>query len=233
MSTDRSGGAPSLDQRRQQVVEDLMEHFANDVLDLTEFERRLDVANGSETIEELNALLGDLPTAGGGGALVRSSKLTPARGGPSTVVSADQVPERSLMLAMCGGTARKGRWVPARKNLAIAIMGGVVLDFRDAMLGPGVTEVDVFALMGGVDIIVPPEMAVQVDGMAIMGAFENESDAPLNRSPEQPLLRIKGLVVMGGADIAVRLPGESKRDTKKRRRLERRAMRELKSDWEG
>ncbi len=208
-----------------------MEHFANDVMDMTEFERRLDVANGSGTIEELNALLADLPTTGG--ALVRSSKVTPARGGPPTVVSSDQVPERSLMLAMCGGTARKGRWVPARKNRAIGVLGGVMLDFRDAMLGPGVTEVDVFALLGGVEIIVPPEMAVQVDGMAILGGFENESDAPLGRSPEQPLLRIKGLAVLGGVEVAVRLPGESKRDTKKRRRLERRAMRELKSDWEG
>jgi Cell wall-active antibiotics response LiaF, C-terminal len=137
------------------------------------------------------------------------------------------------MIAVFGGTSRRGRWVPARRNTAIGILGGVQLDFREAMLGPGVTEVAVFACMGGVEIIVPPEMAVEVDGMAIMGGFDHETDTVLNRDPDQPLLRVKGLVVMGGVEIAVRRPGESKRDAKKRKRIERRELRELKSDWDG
>lgn len=221
-----SGG---VGERREQVVEDLMEHFANDVLDLSEFERRLDLANGSKSLEELNALLTDLPTSA---ALMRSAKLTPARGGSAMVVSSENVRAHSLMIAVCGGTSRKGRWVPARRNTAIGIMGGVQLDFREAMLGPGVTEVAVFACMGGVEIIVPPEMAVEVDGMAILGGFEYETDTVLDRDPDQPLLRVKGFVVLGGAEIDVRLPGESKRDSKKRKRLELRELRELKSDWD-
>ena len=225
--SENSGG---VGERRDQVVEDLMEHFANDVMDLTEFERRLDVANRSKTLEELNALLTDLPTSG---ALMRSSKLTPARGGSAVVVPTEDVRAHSLMIAVCGGTSRKGRWVPARRNTAIGVMGGVQLDFREAMLGPGVTEVSVFACMGGVEIIVPPEMAVEVDGMAILGGVDYETDTVLNRDPDQPLLRVKGLVVMGGAEIAVRLPGESARDAKKRKRIERRELRELKSNWDG
>ena len=221
-----SGG---VGERRQQVVEDLMEHFANDVLDLAEFERRLDVANSSRTLEELNGLLTDLPTST---ALMRSAKLTPARGGSAVIVASEDVRAHSLMIAVCGGASRKGRWVPARRNTAVGVMGGVQLDFREAMLGPGVTEVTVFACLGGVEIIVPPEMAVEVDGIAIMGGFDNETDTVLNRDPDQPLLRVKGLVVVGGVEIAVRLPGESARDAKKRKRLERRELRELKSDWD-
>lgn len=221
-----SGG---VGERRQQVVEDLMEHFANDVLDLAEFERRLDVANSSRTLEELNGVLTDLPTST---ALMRSAKLTPARGGSAVIVASEDVRAHSLMIAVCGGTSRKGRWVPARRNTAVGVMGGVQLDFREAMLGPGVTEVNVFAMWGAVEIIVPPEMAVEVDGIAIMGGFDYETDTVLNRDPDQPLLRVKGLVVMGGAEIAVRLPGESARDAKKRKRLERRELRELKSDWD-
>jgi len=225
--SENSGG---VSERRQRVVEDLMEHFANDVMDLSEFERRLDVANGSKSLEELNALLADLPTSG---AVMRRSKLTPARGGAAVVVSSEDVRAHSLMIAVLGGTGRKGRWVPARRNTAIGILGGVQLDFREAMLGPGVTEVSLFACMGGIEIIVPPEMAVEVDGMAILGGFESETDTVLNRDPDQPLLRIKGFFVLGGAEIAVRLPGESARDAKKRKRLERRELRELKSDWDG
>jgi DUF1707 SHOCT-like domain/Cell wall-active antibiotics response LiaF, C-terminal len=225
--SENSGG---VGERREQVVEDLMEHFANDVMELAEFERRLDVANRSETLEELDALLADMPTTR---PLMRSAKLTPARGGAAVVVSSEDVRAHSLMIAVFGGTSRRGRWVPARRNTAIGILGGVQLDFREAMLGPGVTEVAVFACMGGVEIIVPPEMAVEVDGMAIMGGFDHETDTVLNRDPDQPLLRVKGLVVMGGVEIAVRRPGESKRDAKKRKRIERRELRELKSDWDG
>lgn len=224
--TDHSGG---VGERRQQVIQDLTEHFANDELDLAEFERRLDGANSSVSLNELNALLVDLPTSG---ALVRSAKLTPARGGTPVVVPSKDVPASSLMMAVCGGTARRGRWVPARKNRAIGIMGGVQLDFRDAMLGPGVTEVEIFAFMGGVEIIVPPEMAVEVDGMAIMGGFDFETDTVLNPSPDRPTLKVKGFVMFGGAEIACRLPGESQRDAKKRKKLERRELRELKADWD-
>ncbi|GMR11831.1 MAG: DUF1707 domain-containing protein [Gemmatimonadota bacterium] len=228
--TDMSENSGGVGKRREQVVEDLMEHFANDVMDLTEFERRLDVANRAKSLEELNALLTDLPTSA---ALMRTSKLTPSRGGSAVVVPSEDVRDRSLMIAVFGGTSRRGRWVPARKNTAIGIMGGVQLDFREAMLGPGVTEVSLFACMGGIEIIVPPEMAVEVDGIAIMGGFDNETDTVLNRDPDQPLLRIKGLFILGGAEIAVRLPGESARDSKKRKKLERRELRELKSDWDG
>ena len=75
-------------------------------------------------------------------------------------------------------------------------MGGHSLDFREAMHGPGVTEVSVFAFMGGAEIIVPPEMAVEVSGFAMMG----------------------------GVDVTARLPGETGRQAKKRRKLERKGL---------
>ena len=53
------------------------------------------------------------------------------------------------MVAALGGVERKGRWIPARQNYAVAVMGGVVLDFREALLPPGVTEVWIFTAMGG------------------------------------------------------------------------------------
>ena len=65
-----------------------------------------------------------------------------------------------------------------------------------------------------------------------MGVFENESDTPINRSPDQPLLRVKALAVMGGAGIEVRELGESHRQAEKRKRRERRELRQLKGDWD-
>ncbi len=68
-------------------------------------------------------------------------------------------------------------------------------------------------------------MAVEVDGMAVLGGFEYNSDAPLRSDPDLPTLRIRGLAVLGGVNIEVRLPGETARQAKKRRRLERKEER--------
>ena len=103
-------------------------------------------------------------------------------------------------------------------------MGGFSLDFREAMLGPGVTDVNVFVLMGGGEIIVPPEMEVEVSGFAFMGGFDHETDEPLRPNPDRPILRIKGFAMMSGVGVEVRLPGETAREAKKRRRLERKGL---------
>ena len=97
-------------------------------------------------------------------------------------------------------------------NYAVAIMGGTELDFREAQLGPGVTNVQVFTIMGGVDIIVPPGLNVESHGIGIMGGFDHRTDiAP--GDPNAPTLRITGVACMGGVDITVRHPGERARRT--------------------
>jgi hypothetical protein len=106
----------------------------------------------------------------------------------------------------------------------LGVLGGTSLDFRDALLGPGITDLNVLVALGGVDIIVPPEMAVDVNGMAVLGGFEHETDTPLRHDPNLPTLRVQGLAVLGGVNVEVRLPGETPRQAKKRRRLERKGL---------
>ena len=206
---------------RQRAIDTLMEHFANDVLKISEFERRLDIAHHAVTEAELNKLVADLPTTN---LPAPAPTVVPARGGAPVVVSADRVSERAYMLSLMGGNSRSGRWIPARNNFAVGIMGGFSLDFREAMLGPGVTEVNVFTLMGGAEIIVPPEMDVEVSGFAFMGGFEHNTDQPIHANPERPTLCIKGFAMMGGVGVEVRLPGETPREAKRRRKLERKGL---------
>jgi hypothetical protein len=211
--------ATPLDHARRSTIDALCEHFANDVMGVEEFERRVEVAHKATSVEELRALLcdlpgGDLPTVAGGKA------TSPVARGYS-VTTADRVEERSFAVAIMGGTTRKGRWTPARTNFAIAIMGGVELDFREAVMGPGVTELQVFTMWGGVEIIVPPGMNVESHGIGIMGGFEHVAESAA-QNPAAPTLRISGMALMGGVDITVRHVGESARDARRRRRQERR-----------
>ncbi|MGH7446473.1 MAG: hypothetical protein ACRELT_02865, partial [Longimicrobiales bacterium] len=130
----------------------------------------------------------------------------------------------TFIACMCG-VERTGSWVPGRKNVVIAFMGGADLDFRDVALPADVTEVFILALMGGVDIVVPPHIIVDASGIAIMGGFAHAS-APRNPAPGTPVLRISGFCMMGGVDISVRHAGETPKEARLRQREEQRRLRE-------
>lgn len=224
-STKEGGGDLPLGEGRQRTVEALCEHFANDAIPVEEFERRVEAAHKATSSDELKALLRDLP----GGNL-------PAPAGPFAAPSPRARPmaavhskAQEFVVAIMGGAARKGRWNPARRNFAFALMGGCDLDFREAALPPGVTEVQVFAVMGGVDIVVPPGVNVESHGIGIMGGFGDVGGHEYDASA--PTLRIAGLAVMGGVDINVRYPGESSRDARRRRKQEAAERKRLKDSW--
>jgi len=208
----------ALREQRQQIIDRLCDHFAHDRLTLEELERRIDVAERSRDRGELGALLADL------------QPRTPAVAGPAPVPASREplLPiERNAngtILAIMGGVERRGPWRPAERNFVLCLMGGADLDFRDVTLPPGVTELFVIACMGGCDIIVPPELPVEVNGVGIMGGFGHR--IPTARpAPDTPLLRINGFALMGGVDVVVRLPGETARDARRREREQRRGRR--------
>ena len=180
----------ALRNKRDQTIDALCAHFAADRLDVDEFERRLDLAHRARAATELDALLADLPAT------------APARAEPAHP-PVEQPPSSRLIAAILGGATRRGHWTPGRRNHVLAFMGGVDLDFRQARLGPGTTEVTVFAILDGAEILVPPELAVEVGGIGLMGAFEHLVYAPEDRGPTTPVLRIDGFALMGGVEVTV------------------------------
>ena len=123
---------------------------------------------------------------------------------PSTryVSELDPNDERETVVAVMSGVDRKGAWEPAAKISAFAFWGGVKLDFRDAALLEGETVVDCVAIMGGIEIIVPPDIEVETRGFGFMGGFSHVSQRV--RGEEVPKLTIKGIAVMGGVDIKIK-----------------------------
>ena len=80
-----------------------------------------------------------------------------------------------------------------------AFMGGCELDLTGADLGSEAAVLDVFVLMGGIDIQVPRDWTVDSRVTPFMGGMEDSSD----RSTSDPAKRlvIKGFLMMGGIDI--------------------------------
>ena len=209
-----------LQARREQTIAALCEHFSKDNLTLEEFERRLDDAHRVQTVPELTRLLEDLPV------LATSSPRSPAASSASLPRVSDHVRDQQHLVAIMGGVDRRGQWQPARRTFCYAMMGGMSLDFREALLPPGETEVTIIAVMGGAEIIVPPGVRIDCHGIAIMGGFDHVEDTKA-LDPNAPTLRINGFALMGGVEIRVRYPHESAGEAKRRVREEREQRRRL------
>lgn len=210
---------------REGAVDRLCAHFARDHLTVDEFEHRLDIAYAAREHAELIALESDLP------ALAEPATTTGLRAPPAVhpgpiVDPSRAVSERDFLVAVMGGAERKGMWTPPKQLIVISVMGGTEIDFREASFGSRETHVTVISLMGGTDIIVPPGVHVEANGVAIMGGFGSEEPAgPVD--PSAPVIKVNGFVMMGGVDITQRLPGESVRQAKKRIKAERKARAKL------
>ena len=204
-------GESPLAAERERVVQTLSAHFAHDQLTLTEFEQRLERAYLVTAVDQLRSLVADLPAV----SHVSMQGATPS--GPSLVPSSE-VPARGAIFAVMGGQERAGSWIVPRQFKVVVLMGGAEIDLRDARFGAGVTEIEVFVAMGGVNIIVPPGVRVESIGAAFMGGFELKAGDATALSPAHPILRLSGLAIMGGVETETRLPGESARDAKRRRR---------------
>jgi hypothetical protein len=207
--------SPALRERRERTITALCDHFAQDRLTLDEFETRLDLAHKAVQVAQLDTLLAD----------IRAPEASAVPEPPRYLPSSQGADDTRLIFALMGGAERRGNWRPGSKNIVLSVMGGSVLDFRETALPPGVTEVWVFACMGGCEIIVPPTLSVETHGFALMGGFGQFADSP-PAAPGAPILRINGFAIMGGVEIYVRLPGESARDAKRRRKEERQLRRD-------
>lgn len=124
------------------------------------------------------------------------------------VTTTTRVREAERMVTILSGTQRQGTWrVPKRLDV-VAVMSGIDLDFREAVFGPGVTEVKATMVMGAVAIVVPPGLQVECEGVGFLGVFEGMDQDASGRGSDAPLLRITGVAFMGALEISTRPPGE-------------------------
>lgn len=217
-ASEASGPAPvPLQAHREQTIASLCEHFSRDNLTVDEFERRLDMAHRVQTMDALNQLLQDLPALPPQPVSASRPAVQPAP--PVT----SHAREHQHFIAIMGGVDKRGAWHPAQKTYCYAMLGGGTFDYREALLPPGETELIIIAMMGGVEIIVPPHVRVDCDGVAIMGGFDHGPDMT-TKDPNAPVLRVRGFCLMGGVEITVRNPGESARDARLRRKEEKKRL---------
>jgi hypothetical protein len=188
-------------EHRERVIDQLSSGFAGDRFEVEEFERRVTLAHAAGTPAELDALVTDLV--------------------PVRAASTALVPAKRLRVVL-GSVERVGAWLVPTHLAARVVWGSLVLDLRDAQLGPGVTTIDVHVTMGNVEIVVPPGVAVDVDASSLLGNVEDRSEGAVTATT---VLRVTGRVALGNLEITTLLRGETKRGARRRRRWERRSLR--------
>ncbi len=81
-----------------------------------------------------------------------------------------------------------------------AVMGGSEFDLRHVEFASKVAVIDVFTLFGGTKFIVPEGWSVQSDAISILGGFSDKRAVRMT-SPDDNILVIKGLVMLGGIEV--------------------------------
>lgn len=110
--------------------------------------------------------------------------------------------QSQTVLSLLGSTSRKGKWKPPSTMYVISILGGCEVDFRDADLQPGVTTISALGFLGGVELIVPPNVDVEVNGIGLLGSFDQDmtKSAEAN-APATTTLRVTGLSLLAGVSV--------------------------------
>ena len=86
-----------------------------------------------------------------------------------------------------------------RGGSVTAVFGGSNIDLRDSSLAPEGARLELTAAFGGIDLIIPRDWRLDLDGIPLFGGWSNET-APAS-SVEGPVLTVRCLAMFGGIDI--------------------------------
>jgi class 3 adenylate cyclase len=189
----RPGSAPGpplriSDAERERVVNRLKTGCEEGRLTLDEFSERVAATYAARTEAELSVVVADLPPTGAD--LVPATTTTAPPGRRAT----------RWTVGIMSGARQRGRYRLHGKTNAVAFWGGCELDLRSAEVEGAEVEINAVAVMGGVDIVVPEGIAVELTGFAIFGARSlRVKDVPVLSG--SPVIRVRAFALMGGITV--------------------------------
>ncbi|WP_405799020.1 DUF1707 domain-containing protein [Streptomyces sp. NBC_01506] len=205
------------DSERERVAELLREAVAEGRIDMAEFDTRLDAAYRARTHGELQPLVRDLPAPGTTADLAPSISDSSAVGGRWGSRIGQSRATSKFGFAFWGGFSRKGTWTVGPSFTGGTIQAGGEIDLREARFEQRDVVIRCFALMGGIHVVVPPDMDVTVRGFGLMGGFGEDGEA-VDVSPGSPRVIITGFVMMGGVGVERKMRAADKRRLKEERK---------------
>ncbi len=155
----------------------LREAVGDGRLDLTELDERLGTAYAARTRGDLAAVTRDLRPRAGAAA-----------------------PERHRTVG--GRLARTGVWDVPPRLAVTAVLGSVVLDLRHARISTREVQLTCRVVLGGIEIVVGPEVRVVIEGSGVLGGFRGPTGLVAEQVDDRsPTLRVGGRAVGGGVTV--------------------------------
>jgi Domain of unknown function (DUF1707)/Cell wall-active antibiotics response 4TMS YvqF len=178
------------DADRDRAASVLNEALAEGRLTAEEHSQRLDSIYAARTHAEIAPIIDDLPA--------RSEFAAPALRPAGTVASGGS---SRPVIAIFGGATRKGAWRVPHTSTVVTVFGGAELDLRYATLPAREITIRAFAVFGGMEITVPPEMHVIDSGIAIFGGRDVSGESVASARPDAPVLNLTGACIFGGIGV--------------------------------
>jgi energy-coupling factor transporter transmembrane protein EcfT len=86
-----------------------------------------------------------------------------------------------------------------RGGSATAVFGGINVNLRESILAKEGALLELTAAFGGVDLVIPPDWRVDLDGLPFFGGWSNKTVPP--SATEGPVLKVRCLALFGGIGI--------------------------------
>ncbi|MFF4400181.1 DUF1707 domain-containing protein [Streptomyces sp. NPDC001480] len=223
--TDNAPELRASDADRERVTEILRDALAEGRLEMEEFEERLEATYKARTYGELTPITRDLPVPAAAPAVSMRKEPVPDGSWAGRIVGREG--SSAGAVAIMSGFQRKGRWTMPKRFNCLAFWGGGEIDLREADFADHEVEINCVAIMGGVQIVVPPGVEVVVRGFGIMGGFDHREDG-VPGEPGAPRVIVSGFAFWGGVGIERKRTRAERARLKEERRqekLDRRAER--------
>ncbi|MCK1795025.1 DUF1707 domain-containing protein [Streptomyces sp. XM4193] len=203
------------DAERDAIATELGAAVAEGRLTPDEHADRLDVLFAAKTQGELEPLLADLPSPHAGFGPPSSGPVPAAGFGPPAgprpgfgPPDPNRPPHGAERLVTARPTSlhantsmssvvRSGNWVVPARYPATSFCGSVTLDLREARFLSRETTIKADTYCGSVEVVLPDDVVVRIDGTAIMGSYDLDGDRPRIDDPYAPVVNISGYAFMG------------------------------------
>ena len=203
------------DADRHAVAEILREAAGEGRLDIDELEERLEETYKAKTYADLEPITQDLPVAGQAPVM----PAAPAAGAVPVVYSEGDASDSAS--AFLSNVERKGVWVVPQQFSVHAVLGDANIDLREAHYSAREVVINATSVLGSVKVTVPPNVHVIVEGNGVLGEFnEPSAKVPEALTADSPVVRVRGLAVLGDVTVKRRGPRGPKRTLRQHLGLE-------------
>jgi hypothetical protein len=198
-----------IEERKARAIESLSVQFSRNVLPMDEYERLVEYIHRAESEREL-AIIEKIVDETALYAGVRQEGA-PREAGDS---SPDMIKPALTLLST---RIIPGEILRRDNGAMITILGESIIDIQEGDLPPGRTVVNQITLLGTTEIRVPPNLAVSVSALPILGNITVARGVETRRYPGEPELIITGPVLLGEIHVRLRKDETSRHNGRRSR----------------